>query len=120
MRICTGAPVARKEERIGSTIPMPTFASRPSTKSSTIPVELPQNYMVRQQRQQTHTFNVFLLEDKIQKLRVCICSQFPKEALLWIKEVEMVDSVDELKSAINCSVLISRISKFWTRDLLLH
>ena len=32
------------------TIPMPTFASRPLT--STIPVELPQKYMVGQQRQQ--------------------------------------------------------------------
>ena len=34
------------------TIPMPTFATRPLTKSSTIPVELPQNHMVGQQRQQ--------------------------------------------------------------------
>ena len=31
-------------------------------------------------------------------------SDFPSEAKLWIKEVEMVDSVDELKSSrsINC------------------
>ena len=34
------------------TIDMPTFAPRPLTTSSTIPVELPQNYMVGQQRQQ--------------------------------------------------------------------
>ena len=34
------------------TIPMPTFASTPLTSSSTISVELPQNYMVGQQRQQ--------------------------------------------------------------------
>ena len=34
------------------TIPMPTFAPRPLTSSSTIPVDLPQNYMVGQQRQQ--------------------------------------------------------------------
>ena len=34
------------------TIPMPTFASGPLTTSSTIPVELPQNYVVGQQRQQ--------------------------------------------------------------------
>ena len=27
-------------------IPMPTFATRPSTLSSTLPVESPQNYMV--------------------------------------------------------------------------
>ena len=34
------------------TIPMPTFATRPLTTSSTVPVELRQNYMVGQQRQQ--------------------------------------------------------------------
>ena len=27
------------------------------------------------------------------------CSDFPSEAMLWIKEVEMVDSVDEFRSA---------------------
>ena len=30
---------------------------------------------------------------------VCTCSQFPTEAMLWIKEVEMVDSVDDLESS---------------------
>ena len=34
------------------TIPMPTFAPNSLTASSTIRVELPQNYMVGQQRQQ--------------------------------------------------------------------
>ena len=34
------------------TIPMPTFARRPSTKSSLFPVDIPQNSMVGQQRQQ--------------------------------------------------------------------
>ena len=33
------------------------------------------------------------------KIEVCTCSQFPTEALLWIKEVEMVGSVDDLKSS---------------------
>ena len=32
------------------------------------------------------------------KTEVCICSQFPTEAMLWIKEVEMVELVDDLKS----------------------
>ena len=32
------------------------------------------------------------------KTKVCTCSQFPSEAMLWIKEVEMVGSVDDLKS----------------------
>ena len=33
------------------------------------------------------------------KTEVCTCSQFPTEAMQWIKEVEMVDSVDGLKSS---------------------
>ena len=33
------------------------------------------------------------------KTEVCTCSQFPTEAVHWIKEVEMVDSVDDLKSS---------------------
>ena len=33
------------------------------------------------------------------KIEVCTCSQFPTEAMHWIKEVEMVDSVDDLKSS---------------------
>ena len=36
------------------------------------------------------------------KLEVCTCSPFPTEAVHWIKEVELVDSVDDLKSS--CSV----------------
>ena len=35
------------------------------------------------------------------KTEVCACSQFPTEALLWIKEVEMVKSVDGLKSSLS-------------------
>ena len=33
------------------------------------------------------------------KTEVCICSQFPTEAMQWIKEVEMVESVDEIRSS---------------------
>ena len=33
------------------------------------------------------------------KTEVCTCSQFPTEAMHWIKEVEMVDSVDDLTSS---------------------
>ena len=33
------------------------------------------------------------------KTEACTCSQFPTEAMLWVKEVEMVDSVDDLKSS---------------------
>ena len=30
---------------------------------------------------------------------LCTCSQYPTEAMQWIKEVELVDSVDELRSS---------------------
>ena len=30
---------------------------------------------------------------------VCACSQFSTEAMLWIKEVEMVETVDDFKSS---------------------
>ena len=33
------------------------------------------------------------------KTEVCACSQFPTEAMHWIKEVEMADSVDDLISS---------------------
>ena len=86
---------------------MPTFATKPWTTSSKIPVELPENYMVGQQRQQISElhFDKFpnpqsSLVWKIPfKTQVTTRSDFPSDAMLWIKEVEMVDSVDELKSS---------------------
>ena len=40
-----------------------------------------------------------MLEDKIKKNQVTTCYDFSSEAMLWIKEVEMVDSVEEFKSS---------------------
>ena len=79
---------------------MPTFAGRPSTMSSLIPTEFLQNSMVGQQRQQISElqFDKFfnpqsILVWKIRfKNQVTTCSDFPSEAMIWIKEVEMVDS----------------------------
>ena len=48
------------------------------------------------------------------KTEVCTCSQFPTEAMLWIKEVEMVDSVDDLKSS--CSVRGIQMPNFEVLD----
>ena len=48
------------------------------------------------------------------KTEVCICSQFPTEAMLWIKEVELVDSVDDLKSS--CSVRGIQMPNFEVLD----
>ena len=86
---------------------MPTFASKPLTTSSTIMVDLPQNYMVGQQRQQISELQVdkfpnpqsFLVWKIRFKTQVTACSDFPSEAMLCIKKVEMVDSLDELKSS---------------------
>ena len=39
------------------------------------------------------------------KAEVCTCSQLPTEAMQWIKEVEMVDSVDDLKSSSSTRVI---------------
>ena len=72
-----------------------------------MPVEFPQNSMVGQQRQQISDlrFDKFpnpqsLLVWKIRfKNQVTTCSDFPSEAMLCIEEVEMVGSVDELKSS---------------------
>ena len=44
------------------------------------------------------------------KTEICTCSQFPTEAMLWIKEGEMVDSVDYLKSL--CSVRGNQMPNF--------
>ena len=48
----TGTLFARDDKQNRGTIPMPTFAGRPWTMSSLIPVEFRQNSMVGQQRQQ--------------------------------------------------------------------
>ena len=45
------------------------------------------------------------------KTEVCTCSQFPTEAMQWIKEVEMVESVDDLKSS--CSKRGTQTLDFW-------
>ena len=75
--------------------------------SSSFPVDIPQNSMVGQQRQQISelqfdkfpTPSSFLCWKKRSKTQVAASSDFPSEAMLWIKEVEMVDSLEELKSS---------------------
>ena len=96
VRDSTGRPIAKSEEQIRGTIPLPSFARRPSTMNSFSPAEGPQNYMADQQRLQISGLHV----DKIPtlfscwkmrfKTQVSSCSGYPSEAMLWIKEVEMV------------------------------
>ena len=72
-----------------------------------MPVELPQNYMVGQQRQQLSELQFdkfpnpqsFLVWKFRFKTQVTVCSDFPSDAMLWIREVEMVEFLDELESS---------------------
>ena len=98
--------------------------SGPSAKNSVIPSEgdSSKNYGADQQRLQISDlhFDKFPTPStfacwKIRfKTEVCTCSQFPTEVMLWIKEVEMVDSVDDSKSS-SCQFL-----KYSMRGLLQH
>ena len=55
------------------------------------------------------------------KTEVCICSLIPTEAMQWIKEVEMVDSVDELRSSSStCGIFNAEFLKYLMRGLLQH
>ena len=63
--------------------------------------------MIGQQRQQISELQIdkFLNPQSVLvwktrfKNQVSTCSDFPSEAMLWIKEVEMVDALEELKSS---------------------
>ena len=90
MHIGTGTPHSRDEDRIKDTIPMPTFARRPPTMSSFIPVDIPQISVVGQQRPQISEFQFdkfptpqsFLFWKIRFRKQVTSCSDFPSEAML--------------------------------------
>ena len=83
--------------------------SRPSARNSVVPCEegFSKNYGADQQRLQISDLHFDTCPTRATfacwkirfKTEVCTCSQFATEAMHWIKEVEMVDSVDELKSS---------------------
>ena len=54
----TGTLVARDEERLGSTIPMPMFAGRPSTMNSYLPADTPQNSLLDSKDSRFRNFNL--------------------------------------------------------------
>ena len=76
-------------------IPMPMFASTPLTTSSKHLVDIPQNYVVGQQRQQMSelqfdripNLSLFLVWKTRFKTQVSSGCDFPSEAMLWFKEV---------------------------------
>ena len=100
------------------------YQSGPSVKNSVIPGEgeCSKNYGADQQRLQISDlhFDKFSTPATLAcwKIRfktvVCTCSQFPTEAMQWIKEVELVDSVDDLKSS--CSARGIRMPDFEVLD----
>ena len=80
---------------------------QPKIQSSSVDRDSSKNYGADQQRLQISdlhfdkfptpaTFACWKIRFKTE---VCTCSQFPTEAMHWIKEVEMVDSVDDLISS---------------------
>ena len=82
------------------TIPMPTFASRPLTASSTMPMTATRIMWSEQIQQMPELqFDKFLTPASFSvwktrfKTQVSNGSDFPSAAVLWIKEVEMVDSL---------------------------
>ena len=102
--------------------------SRPSAKNSVILSggDSSKNYVADQQRLQISDlhFDKFPTPStfacwKIRfKTPVCTCSQIPTVAMQWIKEVEMVDSVDDLKSSLSVSGFQCRTLKYLMRGLL--
>ena len=106
-------------------IPDQRCQSGPSAKNSVIPCEGDslKNYGADQRRLQISDphFDKFPTSAtfawwKIRfKTEVCACSQFPTEAMLWIKEVEMVESVDDLESLI-LKYLMRGLLQHWTES----
>ena len=86
--------------------------SGPSARNSFVPSEgrFSKNYGADQQRLQISDahFDKFSTSASLAcwkirfKTAVCTCSQFPTEAMHWIEEVEMADSVDDFKIFVIC------------------
>ena len=114
----TGRSVTNVDELERNTpnfaIPTPRFANKFSTWNLPSHAEgaYPQNCMVEQPRNQVSKmhFDKFLNTFAFQcgktsfKTEVCSCSNFPTEAMLWIKEVEIVESADDLKTWRSASI----------------
>ena len=102
----------------------PRCQSGPSARNSFNHCEgrFSKNYGADQQRLQISDLNFDKFHNpatfacwKIRfKTEVCTCSQFLTEAMLWIKEVEMVESVDDLKSS--CSIRGTQTPDFEALD----
>ena len=80
---------------------------QPEIHSTLVREDFSKNYGADQQRLQISDLHfdkfptpaTFACWKKRIKTEVCTCSQFPTEVMHWIKEVEMVDSVDDVMSS---------------------
>ena len=103
------SPHVTSERQIPDTTLDPRCQSGPSARNSSDPKEgrFSKDSGTDQQRLQISelhfdkfpTPTTFVCWKIRFKTEVCTCSQFPTEAMLWIKEVEMVESMDDLKSS---------------------
>ena len=96
----TGTLFTREDKQNRGTIPMPTFAGRWIFRRILWSDSKDNKFFGVAIRQHSMIHNHSLFGKKIRfKNQVTTCSDFPSEAMLWIKDVEMVDSVDDLKSS---------------------
>ena len=105
------SPHVMSERQTPDTVLTPRFQTGPSARNSFDPAEerFSKNNGADQQQLQILDLHFDKFPNpatfacwKIRfKTEVCTCSQFPTEAMHWIKEVEMVDSVDELGSSLS-------------------
>ena len=117
-------PHVMSERQTPDTALDPRCQSGPSARNSFDPREgrFSKNYGADQQRLQISDLHfdkfpnpaTFACWKTRFKTEVCTFSQFPTEAMQWIKEVEMVDSVDDLKSS--CSIRGTRMPDFEVHD----
>ena len=124
------SPHVTSERQNPDTLLDPRCQSGPSARNLVVPSEggFSKNYGTDQQRLQISDlhFDKFPTPTtfacwKIRfKTEVCTCSQFPTGAMLWIKEVEMVESVVDLKSSRSIKGTHGPDLSYLTRELLQH
>ena len=111
-------PVAKGEEQLGSTVPMPNFAGRPSAMNSFSPAEIPQNSMADQQILQISELHFIMFTTKIQNLSMFLFRFSLGGNVLDPRSGDgRVGGRFKNHRALFKEILISRILRCWTRGL---
>ena len=121
-------PEVRLESRSGEAVRSPKITSAARNSFDLSEGRFSKNYGADQQWLQISDphFDKFLLPAtfacwKIRfKTEVCTCSQFHTEAMLWINEVEVFESVDYFKSSRSIEELMVQTLSCSTQELLQH